>query len=131
MGLVALDTSVLIAFFEPRDGHHQRALRVAERLNRSTVVVSVLVYAEVMVGALRDGRAATDRAERFFDEAIDVIEPVTRRLAREGAALRAAHRALLLADAMVIATGDAVEADETLTFDARWAGVSPRVRVLA
>ena len=44
--------------------------------------------------------------------------------------LRAAHRALRLPDALVLATGDVMEADVVLTCDARWGAWSERVEVV-
>ena len=58
------------------------------------------------------------------------VVDLTDAMARGGAGLRAANPGLGLADALIIATGEALEAEAIVTADARWASVSDRVRVI-
>lgn len=85
----------------------------------------------MLVGALRGTAKARHVAQGFFDEAVAHVEPVTRAIAAGAARLRADHVALSLPDAVVIATGEALEAGRILTGDARWRYVGPRIEVIA
>jgi predicted nucleic acid-binding protein len=57
------------------------------------------------------------------------IHPVDGQIAERAAALRA-KRHVRLPDALVLATGDALDADVVLTADHRWKRLSPRVHVI-
>lgn len=130
MGALVLDSSVVLAVLAPEDVHHAAARSALEAAASEPLCVSVVTYAEIMVGAIRKGDEAVSTAEGFFDEVIARIEPVSRAIARKAAELRAAHAGLGLPDAIVIATGDELDADRTLTADARWRHVSPRIQIL-
>ena len=56
-----------------------------------------------------------DAAREFVTDLALRIEPISADLAERAAGLRAAHRALKLPDALVIATADALEATLLLT----------------
>jgi predicted nucleic acid-binding protein len=132
VGTVILDSSLVIAIFDPKDCHHEATLarlrdhRAAGR--GFTIPASVL--GEVLVGAARDSHRAAEsrRADlrRLFGQVRVIDEPV----AASAAQLRAKHRSLRLPDALVIATGIVDEADVILTADQRWASVDRRVEVL-
>lgn len=127
MGLSVLDSSVVIAFRDGSDAHHDAAVAEVRRAaSVHTLVVPVVAYAEVMVGAYR-GRKGK-QAERFF-ERVARVEDLSPAIARTGARLRARH-GLPLPDSLIIATGIEMDADEILTADARWRRVDPRVRAL-
>jgi predicted nucleic acid-binding protein len=67
-------------------------------------------------------------AERFL-AAIGGLETVSVEIARRAARIRAAT-GLKLPDAVVIATGLELNADEILTADRRWKSIDSRVRVI-
>jgi hypothetical protein len=58
------------------------------------------------------------------------VEPLTATMARRAAALRARHPALRLPDALVLATGELLDAAAILTAARAWARVSLRARVI-
>ncbi len=132
MALIVLDTSVLIAFLDPMDELHDRsrsALQAPDVIDEEWVVPTT-VCAELLVGAHRSGKRATDIVNSFIDEGVDRVEPMTLPIARAVARIRANHTRLSLADAFVIATGDLIEAVATLTSDGTWRRVSDRIRVV-
>jgi len=118
VGAVALDASVLIGLLEEGDAHHARAmteLRVrAAREDRLLLVASA--YAEILVGPMRKGHEAV--VDGFIRDSRTEVVPIDAELARAAARLRARHRALRLADALVLACAHRHEA-ELLTFDDR------------
>ncbi|HEX9823600.1 MAG TPA: type II toxin-antitoxin system VapC family toxin [Actinomycetota bacterium] len=129
MGLSVLDSSVIIAFRDSTDRHHAASVSLLKETAASdALVVPVIVYAEVLVGAIRKGRSQAATAERFFRDATR-LEPATPDIARTAARIRAQH-GVRLPDALVIATGVELEADQILTADSRWKRVDPRVRVI-
>lgn len=119
MAAIALDADVLIAFLDPSDAQHQRA--VTELRPRITagdrLLVSTSVYAEVLVRPLLAGTAAT--VDNFIDGIGAQVVAVDRAIARRAAELRARHSALRLPDAFSLATalvsgGELLTLDETL-----------------
>ena len=93
------------------------------------MVIPASVLAEVLVGAARQGPAVRDEAERRLLDAVDRLHPIDRDVAVHAADVRASHRTVRLPDALVIATGRALDA-RVLTGDKRWAPVDPRVEVV-
>ena len=70
MSLVFADSGYWIALWSPRDGLHQRALALADRLAGSTVLTTELVLLEVL-----DGLAGKGQARRAFAiEMVRVLE---------------------------------------------------------
>ena len=127
MGLSILDSSVIIAFRDATDAHHDAAVAEVRRAAAAhSLVVPVVAYAEVLVGAHRARK--TRQAERFFAEAARV-ELLTQSMARTGARVRSRH-GLPLPDSLIIATGIELDADQILTADERWRRVDRRVRVV-
>lgn len=122
-----LDASVIIAFLDPRESSHERAVQAIASATDRRIPASVL--AEVLVHPHREGRAAVAHVERALAGLATGIEPLTAEIARAAAALRSRHRTLRLGDALVIATGD-VLGEEILTADRGFSGVSPRVRLV-
>ncbi len=116
MARVALDADVVIAFLDPGDDQHARA--VAELRPRllagDELLVGATVYAETMVRPLQQGTAAT--VDAFLDEAGITVIASDRAVARRAAQLRAEHSALLLPDAMSLATAQMADAT-LLTLD--------------
>ncbi|MDQ3990964.1 MAG: PIN domain-containing protein [Actinomycetota bacterium] len=128
MGLTVLDSSIVMAFRDASDPHHGAAVSALKDAATQVLVVPVIAYAEVLVGAYRKGRKHASLAERFFEEAVRV-EPASRSIARTAAKLRAA-RGMRLPDALIVATAIDLDADEVLTADDRWRGMDRRVRVV-
>jgi predicted nucleic acid-binding protein len=130
MGEVVLDSSVLLGFLDTTDRHHGAALRVITDAVTAgdTVVLPASVLAEVLVGAARQGADVRDEAERRLLDAVDRLQPVDRDVVH-AADVRAQHRTVRLPDALVIATGRALDA-RVLTADKRWAAVDARIEVV-
>jgi predicted nucleic acid-binding protein len=127
VGSVILDASVIIAFLDPRDASHERAVSAIASTDERRIPASVL--AEVLVHPHREGAAAVAKVERALAALATGVEPLTADIARAAASLRARHRRLRLGDALVIATGNALGVD-ILTVDRGFSGVSPRVRLV-
>ncbi len=128
MARLILDASVVIAFLDPTDATHERV--VHELVNDDDDrVVPASVLAEVLVHPNMEGPSAVAHVERVVAALASRIEPLTAEIARDAARLRARHRRLRLGDALVVATGDALDA-KVLTTDRGLRGVSPRVRVV-
>jgi predicted nucleic acid-binding protein len=129
VGLSVVDTSVLVAFLESTDSHHAAAVAELTRVRAShDIVISTVVYAEVLVGPCQRGPKEEAVAEAFLST-IGGIETVSVPIALRAARLRA-KTGLKLPDAVVIATGLELDADEILTADRRWASVDRRVRLI-
>ncbi len=128
MGVALLDTSVVIAALNRDDALHAEASRaVRDQRRRHALAISVITYAEMLVGPLRAGARAVRLVDRFAAETrILDLQP---EVARAAAELRA-RRKLGLADAIVVATGLYNGVDVILTADTRWRGLS-RVDVVA
>jgi predicted nucleic acid-binding protein len=109
---VALDADIVIAFLDPGDDQHSRA--VAELRPRlaagDELLVAATVYAETIVRPLQQGTDAT--VDAFLDAADVRVVAIDRAIARRAARLRADHSSLRLPDAMSLAT--ALHSDATL-----------------
>jgi predicted nucleic acid-binding protein len=123
MGLTVLDTSVLIAVVDASDAHHAaaRTMIQAGRDAGDQFVVPVAAYAEFMVRASQ-GDASTIAFQDGLVDAIPArVEPATRDVGRQAAAIRARHgQRVKLPDALIIATATVVGADRIVTADAGW-----------
>jgi predicted nucleic acid-binding protein len=113
---VALDADVLIAFLEPSDTQHERAVSElrARMAAGEQLLVGASVYAEVMIRPLERGTDA--KVDEFLQAAGAKVLTVDRALARRAAALRARHRSLRLGDALSLASALAHGA-QLVTFD--------------
>jgi predicted nucleic acid-binding protein len=113
---VALDADIVIAFLDPADEQHARA--VAELRPRliagDELILGATVYAETIVRPLQQGTDAT--VDAFLDAVGVKVVPVDRVIARRAAQLRAEHNALRLPDAISLATALVTEAT-LLTLD--------------
>ncbi len=123
MGAVALDADVLIGFFNRDDTHHAAARRllVAAERDGDRLLTAASVYAEVIVGPARAGRAQEIDAA-LSAMGVEVV-PIDRATAGEAARLRARHRSLRLPDALSIAVARRAGA-QLKTFDRRLARVA-------
>lgn len=133
MDLTVLDAGVLIAVLDADDAHHDRArgaLMVA-RDRGDRFVVPASAYAEILVAPLRQNPKAGAAIDEFLDALPASVEPATREIAHRAAELRARHgNRLRLPDALVVATGLALEADRIVTTDAGWPDVAISVEVI-
>ena len=127
MARVALDADVVIAFLDPGDDQHARA--VAELRPRlaagDELLVGATVYAETIVRPLQGGTDAT--VDAFLDAAGITVVPVDRAVARRAARLRAEHTSLRLPDAMSLATALATDAT-LLTLDKKLKQIAKRAQ---
>jgi predicted nucleic acid-binding protein len=127
VGLAVLDASVFIAYLDPDDAHHGATRTAFDREDR--LVLPASAYAEVMAHPYERGVAAVRHVESVITELPILVEPIGAEIARRAAELRAKKR-LRLPDALVLATGDALDADVVLTADHRWRNLSKRVQVV-
>lgn len=128
MALVVLDASVVIALLNSGDAKHEAAVAALTALATEELVISASTLAEILVGPYRAGSRAERIVEGFVTDRLRV-EPVGVEIAQRSARLRAGTQALRLADALVIATGDVLDA-AVLTADRGWSKISKRVRVI-
>lgn len=118
MAPVALDADVLIAFLDPGDGQHERAVKEirAKMAAGENLLMGASVYAEVMVRPLEQGTDA--RVDEFLAAAKVTVIDIDRALARRAVQLRARHPSLRLGDALSLASALASDAHH-LSFDQR------------
>ncbi len=127
MARVALDSDIVIAFLDPGDDQHARAVAELRPLLAlgEDLLVGATVYAETIVRPLQEGTDAT--VDAFLDAAGVSVVPVDRAVARRAARLRAKHSSLRLPDALSLAT--ALVSDATLlTFDEKLKRVATRAQ---
>jgi predicted nucleic acid-binding protein len=124
---VALDADVLIAFLDPGDAQHERAVDElrAKLASGEHLLVAASVYAEVMVRPLQQRTDA--KVDEFVEASKITVLPVDRMQARRAAALRARHRSLRLGDALSLAAALLANA-ELLTFDQGLLRIAARER---
>jgi predicted nucleic acid-binding protein len=104
MGRVAVDADVAIAFLDPADAQHERAVEAlgSHLATGDDVLIAATVFAEVIVRPLQHGTEG--KVEEFLTAiGADVVD-VDRTLARRAAELRARHGSLRLPDALSLAT---------------------------
>jgi predicted nucleic acid-binding protein len=133
VGLTVLDAGIIIAVLDADDVHHRIAREALhEALERGDqLALPASAYAEVMVGPQRHGQDTATTVDAFIDALPAAVEPATRDIARQAAALRARHgRSLRLPDALVLATATVLGADSVLTTDAGWPDTGVDVRIV-
>lgn len=130
MAIVVLDASVVIAFLDASDAHHQAAVTALTSVGAEALVLPASAYSEVLVDPARRGRDALAVTREFVADLALRIAPLDSGIAQRAAALRAAHRSLRLPDALVLATADVLNADSVLTADRSWTKVSERVHAI-
>jgi predicted nucleic acid-binding protein len=131
MGAVVLDSSLLLGLLDAADTHHRTALDAVAAATDADeeIILPASVLPEVLVGAARQGPAVRDSLEHRLLASVDRLHPIDRDVAVHAADVRAAHRAVRLPDAPVVATGRALGA-AVLTVDRRLGRVDERVRVI-
>ncbi|HEV2122225.1 MAG TPA: PIN domain-containing protein [Chloroflexota bacterium] len=130
MAAVILDASVVIAFLDANDVHHDQAVTAFANCQTNELVIPASVYAEILVGPYRRGSEAVAALEQFLVDFAVRIESISAEIARRAALLRSQQASLRLPDALVLATGDILDAMTVLTADTAWAKISSRVRVI-
>jgi predicted nucleic acid-binding protein len=130
VALAVLDASVVIAFRDPADALHTRAIGALRAHASDQLALPASVYAEILVGPLRHGELAVKSLDEFVHDFGMQIAPLTAEIARRAATLRARHASLRLPDAFVLATGEALGADVVLTGDSTWKRLSSLIRVI-
>ncbi|HEY2657871.1 MAG TPA: PIN domain-containing protein [Solirubrobacteraceae bacterium] len=125
MAPVALDADVLIAFLDPGDAQHQRAVKElrAKLTAGERLLVGATVYAEVIVRPLALG--TDSKVDEFLAAAKITVIHVDLVLAKRAAQLRARHRSLRLGDALSLATALTNDA-QLLSFDQRLRRIAER-----
>lgn len=130
MALIVIDASVVIAFLDADDRHHGRAVAALGASRDDALVLPASAYAEILVRPLQRGAAAAGVVDETLRDLGIRVEAVTQDIARRAAALRASHSRLRLPDALVLATGDVLDAARVLTADEVWTRVSRRARAI-
>ena len=128
MALVVVDASVLIAHLNTSDALHHRAVVALRTCRADDLILPASALAETLVVPSRRGRLEVARGA--IEGMLIRVEPVTDAIAQEAARLRATHVSLRLPDALVIATGNYLDAVTVLTADRKWARLSSRVRLI-
>lgn len=124
--LIVLDASVAIAALAADDVHHDAAsaaLTAAD--DDDEFVLAATTRAEILVGPTRVGGQALRSAQDLIHGCATI--PITGPLADKAAALKAAHRALSLPDALALSVAELIRADVVWTFDRSWRNVARRV----
>jgi predicted nucleic acid-binding protein len=120
---VLIDTSVLIAYFEPGDATHALAALLVDsfvRSARNAALVSPITAMELLVRPLRVARQAAVHVHDFLIHTPNLtLLPVDLHVAQEAASLRATHN-FKTPDALVIATGIVGQVGHLITNDAAW-----------
>jgi predicted nucleic acid-binding protein len=129
VALVALDASVVIAFLSPKDAHHEAAVSALREHEDDELVLPAVAYAEVLVGPYARGSDAVEVVRGFVADMRISIEPVSDAIAERAAELRAQAK-IRMPDALVLATGDVLDADTILTADDRWPKVHDRATLI-
>ena len=127
---VVLDASVLIAVLDAGDPRHVAARSELAGRSGDELLVPASAYSEMLVHPCRLGRDTTAEAERFVQELPAGVVPVDSVIARRAAEIRARRSGVTLGDALVLASGDALDAALVLTADASWPKISRRARVI-
>jgi predicted nucleic acid-binding protein len=125
VALIVLDASIVIALLDPGDSLHAASLQAFTSQADEDLAIPASALAETLVIPSRAGRLEEVQAKIRLLE-LRVI-PIDENIAVEAARLRGRHRSLRLPDALVIASGDIVQADSILTGDRSWASISARV----
>ena len=128
MAVVVLDASIVLGAVAQEDEIHDRCERALRASADADLVLPASAYAETLIRPLQLGRSS-DPMDAFLSELSIAVVDIDRATARRAAEIRAAH-GVPLPDALVLATGDVLDADEVLTGDRRWAGLTPRVRIV-
>jgi predicted nucleic acid-binding protein len=122
VGLIHLDAGIIIGFLDACDAHHQnsRAALAGALQNGDHLALAASALAACSVGPARRGEPALHAVRNLVDRLPISIIPLDFEIATTAARLRAAHRAIRLPDALVIATAIERAADQLITTDRKW-----------
>jgi predicted nucleic acid-binding protein len=134
VGLILLDSTVIVGFLDADDALHEAAVaRFKEIVGSHPLIVSVISYAEVMTGVSL-GHHPQQHVEGFFDVLVKDLLPVDRPIAARAAALRGKRKSLSMPDALILATADLQpEVETVLCADGDWPkvkGLNCRIELL-
>jgi predicted nucleic acid-binding protein len=120
---VLMDTSVLIAYFEPSDATHDVAVLLIEgfiKNGRNAALVSPMSAMEILVRPLKVKPAAAVHVHDFLSHWPNLsLLSIDLHVAQEAASLRATHN-FKTPDALFIATGIVGQVGHLVTNDADW-----------
>jgi len=121
VGLILIDSTVIVAFLDRDDALHRPTVaRFRELLATEALTASVISYAEVMTGASL-GHHEERNVDGFFETFLSELLSVDRFVAARAAALRGGRPSLAMPDALILATADLhQEIDEVLCADREW-----------
>jgi predicted nucleic acid-binding protein len=115
-----LDAGVLIALFDTEDAHNSKVLDELYGIQKTKGAfgLSALAYTEFLVGAIRSGRSAVERADRLLARLCpDGPVALDKQAAARAAKLRVEHAWLKSVDAAVLASSQTDKSKELLTTD--------------
>ena len=101
---VLLDTSVLIAFFDSNDEHHEVAAAALDS-DSNTFEISVISFMEMLVWPAKKSVREVDGVKKILRDFASAIHPVDQEIAALAAMARGKSRA---ADALISATATAM-----------------------
>ena len=113
MGLVVLDSSVVIALLDPSDIHHNNCLSAFESKKleeNTTFLISTITLAESLVGAIKNSYEFALRIFVRIDDEIGSLIDFKPDTAWQTATLRA-RLTISFADAAIIATAQNLQAE--------------------
>jgi predicted nucleic acid-binding protein len=119
VALVVLDAGVVIAALDTADANHAAAVAALRQYANDDVRIPASALAEALVAPSRRG-VVNEVRETIESLGLGVV-PLDEDIAVLAAAVRARRRTVRLPDALVAATGAALEADAILTTDRRLA----------
>jgi len=126
--VIVLDAGVVIGFLDGSDAHHEAAITALVMRRADKLVLPTSAFAEALVRPYQVGAAAVAAVDDFVrDLAVD-LQSLTPSIAHRAAYLRARFPKLALPDAIVLATGDVLDAGSVLTTDKEWRRFSRRAR---
>ena len=129
-GADRLGRECVIAFLDANDAHHLRAVAALSAILANQLVLPASAYAEILVRPYRQGAQAVAIVEQFIAALAIRVEPASREIAKRAAEVRSQPPSLRLPDALVLATGDVLDATEVLTADTSWPRFSARARMI-
>jgi predicted nucleic acid-binding protein len=134
VGLILLDSTVIVGFLDADDALHEVTVaRFKEIVGSHPLVASAISYAEVMTGVSL-GHHPKEHVDGFFDTFVKDLLPVDRPVAARAAILRGKRKSLPMPDALILATADLQpEIEIVLCADGDWPkikGLSCKIELL-